>query len=273
MEFSLELAGTEDWQRVNWIRPVLCDERRVFECSACGKTLQCVAYCHHHVRSKDHWRRLERAYGSLRHGGVSLRECPERMGVVASPGLPEAAPGVARSPDVVSSDDAFEGGGSEDSDHFTAERIARDPWDRGTFGSLRGLPPGRVGSRPPAEERACGTACGLRSGGVGSEALASVAGPGCPRGVLLDASGCSPSRGSFGEPLLSPAPLPRAELRVDEPARALGGSALPSLAHPAASSAPPRWRPEGRSVTFEPPMSPEDPGTVSRGRDEALEEF
>ena len=34
VEFSLELAGTEDWQQVNWIRPVLRDGRRVFECSA-----------------------------------------------------------------------------------------------------------------------------------------------------------------------------------------------------------------------------------------------
>ena len=273
MEFSLELAGTEDWQQVNWIRPVLFDGRRIFECSACGKMLQCVAYCHHHVRSKDHWRRLERAYGSLRYGGISLRECPERMVVDASPGLPVAAPGVAWSPDVVVPDDAFEGDGSEDSDHFTAERIARDPWDRGMFGSLRGLPPGRVGSQPPVEERACGSACGFRSGGVGSEPLASVAGPGCPPGVLLDASGCSPSRGSFGEPLLWPAPRLRAELQLDAPTHALEGSPLPSLASPAASSAPPRRRPERRSVAFELPTSPEDPSIVSRGEEEVLEEF
>ena len=274
--FSLELAGTEDWQQVNWIRPVLCDGHRVFECSACGKRLQCVAYCHEHVRSKHHWRRLEWAYPSLRFGLVSLRACPEHIVptvVVASPGLPVAAPGLARSPDVVALEDALEASGSEDSDHFTAERIARDPWDRGRFASLRGLSPGRVGSQPPAEARACGSACGFRSGFVGSEPLASVAGPGCPPGVLLDGPGCSRSRGSIAEPPMSPAPRPRAQLQLDAPSHALGDSPLPSLAPPAASSPAPRRRPERRSVTFELPTSPEDPVAVSRGGDEVLEEF
>ena len=275
-EFSLRLAGTEDWQQVNWIRPVLWHGHLVFECSACGKTLQCVAFCHDHVRSRRHWRYLEWAYPSLRYGGVALRDCPEHvasMVVVASPGLPVAAPGVARSPDVVAPDDAFEASGSEDSDRFTAERIARDPWDRGRFASLRGLSPGRVGSQPPAEERACGSACGFRSGGVVSEPLASVAGPGCPPGVLLDGPGCSPSRESIAEPPLSPAPRPSARLMLDAPSHALGDSPLPSLAPPAASSAPPRWRPERRSVTCELSASPEDPVALSRTKDEVLEYF
>ena len=268
VEFSLDLAGTEDWQGVNFIREVQTDSHR-FECSLCGKRLQCVAYCHEHVGSRRHWRRLEGMYPRL--GLVSLRPCPEfPTADVASPGLSRSAhPGFAGAPDlfvgalefglrgpplVVSQPpaaapafvsegtsrglplsapprlagspdllvDALESSGSEDSDHFTAERIVRDPWDRGRSG-LRGPP--LVGSQLPAS--ALGSASGLRPAGEISEASASAAGP-----------------------------------------RALGDS--PSLAPLVASSSAPRGRPARRSVTFEEACAP---AVVSPVALEVLEEF
>ena len=77
----------------------------------------------------------------------------------------------------------------------------------------------------------------------------------------------------MSRPPFGPDPRLRVRLHLDAPTHALAGSPLPSLASPAASSAPPRRRPERRSVGFELPTSPEDPSIVSRGEDEVLEEF
>ena len=92
IDFAMEVAGTNDWRRVNWIEMQLRDGRPVFECSVCGKKLPCVAYCHEHVRSNRHFRRLELEYPHIKQQGISLRECPMLLPALA---LPPSPPSVA----------------------------------------------------------------------------------------------------------------------------------------------------------------------------------
>lgn len=94
MEYSLQVVGSEDWLGMSWLEEELRDGRRGFVCSAWGKRLACVAYCHEHVSSKSHRRYLGSAYPCIRDGRVSLRECPCLL-LVASAGPPVSVPGLA----------------------------------------------------------------------------------------------------------------------------------------------------------------------------------